>query len=173
MCIRDSRRDLSVKDMEARFKRKDGLIVWVLLSVSVIQIEGLSCILGVMRDISAAKDAEEKLEKAQEEIRTSEERYRTVFQASLDGISITQLDNGRYIDVNERFLQIIGFEREEIIGNTSLELGFWQNPANRKSVVEALHLGLPLQDREARFKRKNGEFIWILLSISVIEIRCV
>ena len=164
------RRDLSVKDMEARFKRKDGLIVWVLLSVSVIQIEGLSCILGVMRDISAAKDAEEKLEKAQEEIRTSEERYRTVFQASLDGISITQLDNGRYIDVNERFLQIIGFEREEIIGNTSLELGFWQNPANRKSVVEALHLGLPLQDREARFKRKNGEFIWILLSISVIEI---
>ena len=157
---------------EKCYVRKDGSLTWVRLTSSV-QRDGEGSPLHLVtfvEDINFRKASEQRLLEAQEELRASEARYRTVFQTSLDGISISRLDNGRYIDVNERFLQIIGFEREEIIGNTSLELGFWQNPANRKSVVEALHLGLPLQDREARFKRKNGEFIWILLSISVIEI---
>ncbi|HEX4756488.1 MAG TPA: PAS domain S-box protein [Terracidiphilus sp.] len=164
------RSNLQVKDFEARLRKRDGQIVWVLLSVSVIQVQDLSCILCVIRDISDAKAAEESLRKAQEAIRTSEERYRTVFQASLDGIAITHLGDGRYVDVNERFLEIVGFTRSELIGKTSLELEFWENPADRTGMVESLRREASFQDREVRLRKKNGEFAWVLMSVSVIEI---
>jgi diguanylate cyclase (GGDEF)-like protein/PAS domain S-box-containing protein len=167
------RRDLRVKDMEARFKRKDGQVVWVLLSVSVIQIEGLSCILSVMRDISATKDAELQLVRAQEALRTSEERYRTVFQTSLDPVTITVLSDGRYVDVNPAFLNLLGFERGELVGRTVQELNIWVDQRDRQNLVEILRLNSYCRNIEARFRKKNGEIFWVLLSASVIEIEGV
>lgn len=69
--------------------------------------------IAVVEDISARKIAEESLAAAQEALRASEERYRTAFQTSLDGICISHLDDGRYIDANKAFFDLMGFEREE------------------------------------------------------------
>jgi len=96
----------------------------------------------------------------------SETRYRTAFQTSLDAIAITTLSEGIYVDVNQAFLDILGYQRDELIGHSSLELNIWADPDERKSFSdklreEPLHLKF-----EARFRKKDGGFFWGLFSVS-------
>ena len=132
------RKDSGIRDLESRFRKKNGEILPVMLSASTIEIDGVPCLLGVLRDLTEAKAAAQKLETAQEAIRNNEERYRTVFHTNLYGIAISRLDDGRYIDVNQAFLKMVGFEREEVIGQGSAELGFWTDAKIREETVEVL-----------------------------------
>ena len=90
--------------MEIQFYKKSGELVWVQISASAIVIEDRSCILSVVRDVTAAKAAEERIAASDSALRLSEERYRTAFQTSLDAININHFKDGRYIDVNQAFL---------------------------------------------------------------------
>ncbi|MGA2673005.1 MAG: PAS domain S-box protein [Terracidiphilus sp.] len=158
------------QEMEVRFQRKNGQIFWVLVSASVIQLEGVPCVLFVIRDISAAKAASERLDATREELRKSEERYRTAFQTSLDSITITRLSDGMYIDVNKAFLDVTGYRLDEVIGRTSLELDFWGDPRDRKKLLEVLRANPVCRNLEAQFRTKSGELFWGLMSASIIEL---
>jgi diguanylate cyclase (GGDEF)-like protein/PAS domain S-box-containing protein len=164
------RKNSAFRDMEARFRKKNGNIMSVMLSASVIEIEGVSCLLGYLRDLTDAKAAALKLEKAQEAIRTNEARYRTVFQTSQDGIAISRLDDGRYIDVNQAFLRMLNFERDEVIGRTSQEIGAWTDLRIRQEIVEVLLRDSSFRNLTIPYRRKSGEIFWMQLSASVIEI---
>lgn len=164
------RRDGQFKDREARIRRKNGEIVWVRMSASVIEIENVSFIHAALCDISVPKAAAMQLTEMQQALQTTEKRYRAVFQTSLDPISITRLSDGTYMDVNPAFLKLLGYERNEVVGRTSLELGVWVNPADRQRLNEMLHENATCQDLEFRLRKKNGESIWILLSCSTMEI---
>lgn len=161
---------LRLPDVKTRFLRKSGEPLWIQLSLSPIEIEGVACILSVVRDISAAKAGEEQLASAQRALAASEARYRTVFQTSLDSISISRVSDGRYIDCNQAFLDVMGFTREEVIGRTSLELNIWTHPLDREKLMEILRQTHHCRDLEAQFRRKDGEVIWGQMSASVIEI---
>ncbi|UCV30262.1 PAS domain-containing hybrid sensor histidine kinase/response regulator [Ferribacterium limneticum] len=96
----------------------------------------------------------------------SETRYRTAFQTSLDAIAITTLSDGIYVDVNQAFLDILGYERHDLIGHSSLELNIWVDPADRQSFSEKLRQE-PLHLKfEARFRKKDGSIFWGLFSVS-------
>ena len=164
------RRDGSCRNMEAPYHTKEGTLRWALLSVSSIELDGNPCILSVTRDITEAKAAEQRLAAATEALRVSEERYRATFQLSIDAININRLSDGVFVDVNEAFLQFMGFEREEVIGRTSRELNFWVDPEVRQQMIETLRRGASCRDLEARFRRKNGEIVWGQASESILEI---
>jgi PAS domain-containing protein len=95
----------------------------------LIVIEGIPCWLVFAKEITEVKAAAETL-------RLSEERYRAAFQMNLDSIDICHLEDGKFVDVNDAFLHILGFERDEVIGHTALELGIWENPADRQKMLE-------------------------------------
>src|ERR1017187_6091185 len=160
----------SCRDLEARFQRKNGEPFWGLLSASLITIDGKHCLLSVIRDITAAKAADEKLAKAVEALRVSEDRYRTTFQMSLDVISINRMGSGEYVDVNQAFTDLGGYAREEVIGRTSQDLGIWADLHDRERLSEIVHWNGSCRDMEAQFRKKNGELFWGLMSASVIEI---
>jgi diguanylate cyclase (GGDEF)-like protein/PAS domain S-box-containing protein len=103
-------------------------------------------------------------------LQKSEERYRTVFQTSLDAISINRLVDGAYLDVNQSFLDIMGCERTEVIGHTDLELGIWNDPDDRQYLGEKLRSEAVCQNLEALFKKKNGDLVWGLVTASLIEL---
>jgi diguanylate cyclase (GGDEF)-like protein/PAS domain S-box-containing protein len=158
------------RDLEARFRKKNGEVFWGLMSASLIEIEGVPCVLTITRDISAAKAAEQLLTQAAEALRVSEERYRTVFQTSLDPILINRTSDRRFIDVNQAFLDVMGFKRDEVIGRTSLELNLWADPRDLENVDEILKQTLQCRNVEIQFRKKDGETLWGLMSSSVMEI---
>jgi diguanylate cyclase (GGDEF)-like protein/PAS domain S-box-containing protein len=168
--VQTLRQNSNCRNLEARFRRKNGEIFSGLVSASAIKIDGVSCIVSITRDVSEAKAAEARLAAAAEALRASEERYRTVFQTSHDCITISRLSDGRYIDVNKAFLDLIGIEPEEIVGRTSTELGIWAHPETRTEILDMLRRNPSFRDFQTQFVKKSGEIFWVLISASVIEI---
>ena len=118
---------------------------------------------GMDRDITERKLAEEAL-------RESEERFSTVFRASPIGTSISSLPDGRLVDVNDSFLSLFGYAREEVIGRTTIELNLWANPEERSGFIGAVRLQGKISDIELKIRRKSGENCDVLVSSELIEL---
>jgi len=101
----------------------------------------------------------------------SEARYRIAFQTTHDAMAITRSADGLYLDVNDAFVGMSGYPREEIVGRSSVELGIWVDPDDRQRIRQLL--SDPTQPKallEARFRRKDGSLFWGLFSVSPMEI---
>jgi two-component system cell cycle sensor histidine kinase/response regulator CckA len=116
-----------------------------------------------VRDVTDRKHAEEKL-------RASEEKFSKAFHLGPDAITITSLEDGRFIEVNDNYLRLTGFTREEIIGRTSVETGFWVNPKDRQHVVSLLKRSGEVRDLEIRLLIKSGELRIVQMSAHSIEL---
>jgi PAS domain S-box-containing protein len=73
-----------------------------------------------------------------EALQISEDKFKMVFHSSPDWFVISTLEDGFYVDVNEAFLRTTGYERHEVIGKSSLELGIWADPEKRSEMVKTL-----------------------------------
>jgi len=157
---------------EKAYLRKDGTQTWVRITSS-IQRDGkgdAAHLVAFVENIDARKAAEDDLAAKSEELHASETRYRTVFQTTLDPVTITRLSDGIYLDINEAFLTLSGFTREEVVGRNWKELNIWVNPEQRQMIVEGLRHGRNYSNLEVQFRKKNGELLWALTSGSIVEI---
>ncbi|HVE59402.1 MAG TPA: PAS domain S-box protein, partial [Pyrinomonadaceae bacterium] len=118
----------------------------------------------IFNDITEQKKAEEKL-------RESEEKFAKAFNSSPLVLTITSLKTGKLIEVNDTFVQITGYTREETIGRTTAELGLWGNSADRESELSAVQKMGEIRDLEYVFRLKDGREIVGLLSAELLEIR--
>jgi two-component system, cell cycle sensor histidine kinase and response regulator CckA len=152
------RRGERVEDYETIRLRKGGLRINVSVTVSPVK-DASGKIVGVSaigRDLTERKRAEERFHKA--------------FNANPAPITIASISDGRYIDVNESFLRLTGYRREEVIGRTSLELKFWERPEDRAKLVDLLEKQASVRDLEITFHTKSGEQRTALDSADIIEI---
>lgn len=127
---------------------------------------GPARIIGTNLDATARHQAELQLQK-------SEERYRSAFQTAQDAINLNRLSDGTYIECNKAFLDITGYSLEEVIGRTSLELDIWADPEDRERMVERLAAGSNCRNLEARFRMKNGDVFWGVMSASIMDVEGV
>jgi PAS domain S-box-containing protein len=108
-----------------------------------------------------------ELVRSQQAREDSEIRYRTAFETTLDAIAITRLEDGVYVEVNQAFLAMSGYERQDLIGHSSLELSIWADPEDRRRFARQFQESKMAHiDFEARFRRKNGELFWGLFSVT-------
>jgi PAS domain S-box-containing protein len=117
----------------------------------------------IARDITERVALEEKR-------RASEERFTKAFHASPNPIAITAISDGRYVDVNESFLVMSGYSREEVVGRTVLDLGFWHSAEERERGTEAIRSGRPPRDTEYRFPTRTGGVRDLLASTEIVRI---
>ena len=108
--------------------------------------------------------------RTEDELRQSEERFSRVFRSSPVGIVITTLDEGRYIDANDAFLELVGRTREDVQGKTMVELGVWRDAAERARVVETLGGRGTVRDLDLEFRSARGVPRQVLASIERIEL---
>jgi PAS domain S-box-containing protein len=100
----------------------------------------------------------------------SERLFFQVFKNSAQPMSITTLAEGRYLEVNPTFLSLLGYERHEVIGHTSLELGVWENSAQRAELVRRLTQDGRVRHFETTLRgARNQTLIW-LSSADLVEI---
>lgn len=101
--------------------------------------------------------------------RFSESTFARIFDVSPLIISVTELDTGRFIEVNEAFTQACGFSRDEIIGRTPTELGLWVAPEQRSKGLSAIRAGQIIRGQEMRFRSKDGTIRDYLLSGAMVD----
>ena len=150
--------------VETRWRRKDGELIDVLLSSTPLNQDDWSKgVTFTALDISKRKKAEKALQE-------SEERFRFAFHTSPDSININRLADGAYIDINKGFTRILGYTREDVIGESSLSLNIWKNPDDRKRLVEGLTQKGYVENLEAEFVGKDGKVIVGLMSANIMQI---
>ncbi len=146
------------------FQRKDGSIVPVEIaseSFAASDDEDMTSI--VFRDVSAAQQAAAALQ-------DSEARYRTAFMTSPDAITITDLKDGRYVDLNEGFTRIFGWPREDVLGRTAIELGIWADLADRERFIRQVSVHGECLNFEAAFLNWRKEPVTGLVSSRAVTV---
>jgi PAS domain S-box-containing protein len=119
-------------------------------------------LLSVNRDIRERKRAEKALEH-------SEERFTKAFQSSPVAITITEVKDGRIIDVNMAWSQLFGYSREEALDKTSVELGITL-PETRQKVMQEMEAKGVVRNIEAIVRNRDGEERSVLLSMEGISV---
>ncbi|MFX0100263.1 MAG: PAS domain S-box protein [Candidatus Hodarchaeota archaeon] len=145
----------NVKNVEYRYKTKDGAYLYLQTSYSPILNKNgaLVSFLSVSRDITEQKEIEKKLIK-------SEEKYRLISENANDMISIISAD-GKYTYVNENaFKKILGYDREDLMGKTPFDI---VHPDDLQVALKGLKtiFNKKKSSAQCRFRKKDsGEYVW-------------
>lgn len=99
----------------------------------------------------------------------AEEMFFKSFHLSPDAISITRLSDGLFLEVNESFIQLTGYRREELIGKTVTEINLWCVPEEREKMTAELLRG-EKSYMEATYRIKGGELAEGQISARAITI---
>ena len=151
--------------IDKRFLHRDGTIVYASISARAIRRQdgAVDHLVLIVQDITERNRAESAL-------RESEERFSKAFHSSPQPMSITTIDEGLYIDVNQRFLEISGYKAHEVIGQTSMNLGIWESDSARDEFVDPLREHSRIRNVETRLHTKTGEVRTWLSSAELIEL---
>ena len=104
-------------------------------------------------------------------LKESEQIFAAAFHNSSASISLTTFKEGIYIDVNETFLKVTGYTRDEVIGNNSRKLKFYADLKERNSLMDELNINGHISGRECRFRIKSGEIITTIISAVIINVK--
>lgn len=100
----------------------------------------------------------------------TERLFCQVFNNSHQPMGITTLAEGRYLEINPTFLSLLGYTREQVIGRTSLELGIWENAAQREELVARLKSDRHVKGFETHLRGANNQLLVWLSSVELINI---
>lgn len=101
-------------------------------------------------------------------LRTSEQRYRSLFERNLAGVYRTALD-GRILDCNDAFARLLGYDTPaELKGCRATALYF--DSADRDAFVASITEHGSLSSVEAKLRRRDGQPVWILENVTLVKI---
>lgn len=78
-------------------------------------------------------------------------------------MAISTVHDGRYIDVNDTFVRLSGYSREEIIGQKSTQLSIFYDSTDREEIKRVFREQGQVRDFETKLMTKNGKCIYGLL----------
>ena len=141
-------------------RKKDGAPVWVLENVSLLEggEDEPSILYGTVIDITERKHTEEAL-------KTSEERYRLLFERNLSGVFRTAGD-GRILECNDAFARIFGFPSPQEIKGLDANT-FYDQASDREELMTLLNEARTLNNIDLRLRRMDGSPVWVRENVSV------
>ena len=149
--------------LEKRFIRKDGSAIWTNLSVGCVRKSDntLDYIVALLQDITLRKIAEKALME-------SEEKFRLAVDTSPDAMCITNVKDGRIIEINKSFTRMTGHTRNDALNRTTTQIDIWQNPDDRQNILRLLMEKGSCENQEIVFRRKDGNLFVGLVSASLM-----
>jgi PAS domain S-box-containing protein len=151
---------------EMRYRRGDGTETFFSVDSAPIYDSDGHMVLTVVTFIDIAERKH-----AQEALRQSEERFSKAFRASPDSLVITRVADGLIIEVNDSFVSLAGYSRDELLGKRTLSMGLYADPKDRERMVAILKRQNYVRDFEFLMKRKSGEIRLMRFSAEPLELR--
>lgn len=150
---------------EDPFPRADGSLQWLRWEVRPWRTSGgeIGGIIVFSEDITGRK-------LAQQALREREIQFRMIFQASPVPMAILAFADGRYVHVNDAYLELTGYAAPEIVGKTTLELAIWDDLAVRERIRTLFAAREMVVDLEVRLRTKSGTLKSVQLSLEAMEI---
>ncbi|MFQ6575595.1 sensor domain-containing protein [Pseudomonas sp. UM16] len=156
-------RDEALNNVAVVVNHKDGQPLTCVISSRLISVDNQPCSVTTLRDITQQQRAEAAL-------KASEEKFAKAFHSSPDAITITELDSGRYLEVNDGFCRLTGYSSAEVIGRTAHEIGIWADDKQRTSLITELQDKGRVHHREMLGRNKRGELLTVEVSIEPITL---
>jgi PAS domain S-box-containing protein len=142
--------------------RKHGATFPVELGISTYQIGTNRKFVGILRDITARR-------RADEELRASEETFRNAMEAASIGMALLKPD-GRWLKVNASLCEIVGYTEVELLANDFQSITHPDDLTPHLEQVRRLLAGETQGYRlEKRYFHKSGRIVWVLLSASLVR----
>src|SRR5262249_11911278 len=149
-----------------RYRRGDGTETFLSVdSVPIYDPEGRKVLV-----VAAFVDVTER-KRADEALREGEERFSKAFRASPDALVISRIADGVILEVNDSFVALSGYDRDELIGKSTRALGVYADPTVRERALKLLREQNYVRDFELALKRKSGEVRWLSFSAEPLELR--
>jgi diguanylate cyclase (GGDEF)-like protein/PAS domain S-box-containing protein len=101
-------------------------------------------------------------------ISIQEEKFAKAFHSAPYAITLTRMSDGKMVDVNEGFVSLTGYDRGEVLGKRTMDLGIWENEEDRTTFVDTLSRKGKVNGMEFRFRKKDGGVLTGLLSAEII-----
>jgi PAS domain S-box-containing protein len=120
--------------------------------------------LSLSRDIAARKETEEAL-------RVSEETFAKMFQVTTVALALTRVEDGRVLDVNDQWLELMEYRREDVVGRCAAEYGGWKSLDDRAAILREVQDRGFVRDREVVVRPRSGREWTVLFSAQPIAIR--
>jgi len=176
------------KVVEMEGQRKNGEIFPIEISITSWQRNGENIFSGIIRDITERTEARDKIQKLNQNLeqkvlertaqleetihrlKESEEKFEKAFYASTASISLSSLPDSRFVDVNDTFVRLMEYSREEILGKTSAEIGMNRDLERRQHLLDELRAKGAVHDIEVAIRTKSGKVLDMLSSSQIIII---
>jgi len=104
-------------------------------------------------------------------LRENIEKFAKAFHSSASLMALSTVEDGYFIDVNDKFIEVLGYERSEVIGFTAGELNLFDDDSNRDFVKQEMRDKGYVRNIELRIRTKNGECRYGLFSGDIIELQ--
>ncbi len=150
-----------VDNFEAKFSNRIGEVFDGLISGKIVNVSGKNYILVIIRSIN-------KLKKAQKELEESEKKFRKVFDSLPDYLSITDIKTREFVEVNDYFIVNSGYDRNQIMGKTALDINMWADVNEQKEHLKLIHKHGGVSNFPMKYKHPEGRIIHGVISSSTI-----
>ena len=134
---------------------KNGVLVPVETRVWFGQWNGAHCVFGISKNLTAEQEAHQRFER--------------LFRRNPTLIALSSQPDRRFTDVNDAFLDTLGYAREEIIGKTAMELNLFVDPVQYNATTSHLQTDGIAAGVELQVRRKDGDIIFGLFSGEIIS----
>jgi two-component system, sporulation sensor kinase A len=124
----------------------------------------------ILEIFAARAAAEIERQQAEEASRISQEKFSKAFDSSPSAITISTLKEGRYIEVNESCLQMLGYSHSEMLRSSAVDLEIWVDPEAREAMKRSIQEGGRVANLEVEFRKKSGAVFLGLMSAEVIQL---
>ena len=145
------------------YTAQDKQRIWTFSSVTLDPLpDGRHIMITMAVDITQSRQTELAL-------KDSEQRYRSIYNQAAVGLANGTL-NGKFVDVNPRFCEMLGYSREELLAKSVDEITYSADRAQSNAILQSLFSDqTSYRFHENRYLRKDGSYFWCSIGMSLVR----
>ena len=152
----------SIYNIETELVTKSDEVKRVLLSAQNVYLQDVTYRFTVVNDVT-------ELLRAKEQAEENEKKFSLLFYACPEPLSVTSLEDGQLLMVNDAFIQSSGYEKEAVINHKSTDLDGWLSTEDRQRWATDLHKNGSIRSEEFQLRTRKNGIRDFLISSEIIE----